>query len=169
MNISKNYVLGVDPGANGALALYNVNDGLILNVWRMPNEEIILTNKKKTKRVDILKLWKLYNLVYENVNSKNGVLHIHIEKVQAFGKESAPAAFNFGYAAAIPAALSYALKLTPILVHPTIWKRNIGLQASDKDESRLLAIKLFPELAVLLKYKKDVDLADAIHIAMYIP
>ena len=165
----KDYVLGIDPGTNGALALYNATDGLVSNIWRIPNQEVILTNKKKTKRINIPELWKLYNLIYNNVINENGTLYIHIEKVQAFGKESAPAAFNFGYAAAIPAALSHALGIVPTLIHPSIWKRNIGLQASEKDESRLLAIKLFPELTTLLKYKKDVDLADAIHIAMYIP
>jgi len=160
-------VLGIDPGAAGALALYDVTNGRVISVKDMPFTEHKLTTGKLSKSVDKLELKFMLEQVYEYSIEHDAALHVHIEKVQAFGKQSAPAAFNFGYAAAIPETMCIMLGLVPKLIAPQTWKRQAGLQASAKDEARLLVRQLFPGLREVLKYKKDVDKADAILIAMY--
>ena len=95
--------------------------------------------------------------------------HVHIERVAAFSKQSAPAAFNFGYAVAVPAVVARILDYEPLFISPAVWKRQFGLQTSYKDESRQLVLELFPYLAKQLKRKKDVDKADAVLIACYKP
>ena len=163
------YVLGIDPGATGALALYDVTNGRILKLWDMPNTAMILTTGKKTNRVDIYALLLIFELAVDTAQEAEATLHIHLEKVQAFSKQSAPASFNFGAAAMVPQVLAVALGYEPVMIPPQTWKRQIGLQASAKDEARLLALRLFPNLASALKRKLDVDRADAILIAMYKP
>lgn len=163
------WVIGIDPGATGALALYSVTDATVMAVQDMPHIELTLTTGKKSKRVDIQRLreileqWKFLTL------EKDAQLYVHIEQVQAFSKQSAPAAFNFGYAAAIPFAVCTMLDMDIKFIHPNTWKNQFGLKASAKDESRLLALKLFPYLSNILKRKLDVDRADAILLATYKP
>ena len=55
------------------------------------------------------------------------------------------------------------------MVSPGVWKRQMHLITEDKDAARLLVLELFPILAKALTYKKDVDRADAVLIALYKP
>ncbi len=159
-----NYCLGIDPGASGALALVEKSQKEIIKVWDMPYDRKVLTTKKKTKRVNIPKLIEIFTEVLQFTEQP---IHVNIERVQAFGKQSAPAAFNFGKAAGIIEALAYAFLEPPNLISPVTWKREYGLQASEKDAARLLVKHLFPYTKELLKYKYNVDRADAILIAFY--
>jgi Holliday junction resolvasome RuvABC endonuclease subunit len=159
------YVLGIDPGASGALALVELSTKHIVKVWDMPHTQRVLTTGKKLKEVDIEKLIEIISEVYDF--SFKGPVEVHIEKVQAFGKQSAPAAFNFGKAAGIVEALCHAFNFKVTLIPPQTWKRQYNLQASKKDQARQLVLNLFPETNDILKYKKDVDRADAILIAFY--
>jgi len=163
------FVLGIDPGASGALALYDVTNGRVLKLWDMPNTSMILTTGKKTNRVDIPALIKIFEFVEDMAQEMEATLYVHIEKVQAFSKQSAPAAFNFGAAATVPQVLAVAFGYPPVMIPPQTWKKQIGLQASAKDDARLLVLRLFPNLKDALKRKLDVDRADAILIAMYKP
>jgi hypothetical protein len=92
---------------------------------------------------------------------------VKIEKVAAYGKQSAPAAFNFGYSTAIPRTLSEAFGWEVRLVSPVSWKRYFKLQATEKDAARLLVLRHFPQHSELFKLKKYVDRADATLIAFY--
>jgi len=170
------FVLGIDPGATGALALWHCQEGRILKIWDMPYETKRLTTGKNSNRVVVSDLVLIFNEVVEFLDEDNeDMLHIHIEKVQAFGKQSAPAAFNFGYAANAPYALAIALQfwkypyIDITLVAPNTWKKQHGLIVTEKDEARLLVLRTFPDLKDILKRKQDVDRADAILIALYRP
>lgn len=163
------YVIGIDPGATGALALFNCQAGSIEKVWDMPNNQMHLTTGKKTKRVEIDALLNIFDLIIASIDLESDNLIVHIEKVQAFGKQAAPAAFNFGYAAALPFAIARAMTLEVKLIAPQTWKRQYNLQASAKDDARLLVRNLFPYLRSNLARKQDVDRADAVLIACYKP
>ena len=162
------YVLGIDPGATGALALFNCSQGILKEVTDMPNNQLTLTTGKKTKRVNVKALIAIFTRICDLVSPEDNLI-VHIEKVQAFGKQSAPAAFNFGYAVGIPYTVAQCFDLEIILVPPQTWKRQFNLQASNKDEARLLVRDLFPQTKEILKYKKDVDRADAILLACFKP
>ena len=41
------YVLGIDPGATGAFALYNCQEAKVIELWDMPNYEQKLTSGKR--------------------------------------------------------------------------------------------------------------------------
>jgi hypothetical protein len=165
--MAQEYVVGIDPGAHGAVALYDVTNGRIVKVFDMPSAEKILTTGKRTHVLDVVALKDYFEQIVEFTVSQDALLYVHIEKVQAFGKQSAPAAFNFGYTAAIPYTLWIALGYQPKLIPPQTWKKYCGLQATDKDAARQFVLRVFPDLTDVLKYKKDVDRADAILIAMY--
>ena len=168
--MNKTYVLGIDPGATGALALFCPEDGLIKGVWDMPNTQMTLTTGKKTNRVNIKALIKLFLEIQDKVHyEKVSRFIVHIEKVQAFGKQSAPAAFNFGVAAAIPQTIAETFGLEIIMIPPQTWKRQFNLQASVKSDSRLLVQKMFPSLFDTFKLVKHTDRADAVLIACYQP
>lgn len=160
-------IIGIDPGATGALAVYDKQANEIVGIIDMPMTEQILTTKKKKKSIngkylfEILEAWK--NMAF----ASDRKLIVHIEKVQAFTKQSAIASFNFGYAACWPEALCVALDIEYKLITPQKWKRHFFLQATEKDAARQYVLKMFPETARYLTRKKDVDRADAVLLAVY--
>ncbi len=170
------FVLGIDPGATGALALMNCQEGRILKVWDMPHKTITLTTGKKSNRVKTSDLIAIFEEVATYLDEETeDKLYVHIEKVQAFGKQSAPAAFNFGYAAHAPFAIASTFKhwfypyVEIRLISPNIWKRQFNLLVTEKDEARQLVLRSFPQLKDLLKFKYNVDRADAILLSLYRP
>lgn len=161
------YVLGIDPGATGALALYCPQTTQVLALQDMPWFEKVLTTGKKSKRINAKRLAIMINDVHHKALTDNAELHVHIEDVQAFGKQSAPAAFNFGYTAGLARGICEAHELEVALIRPQRWKNQFGLKASEKDDARQLVLQMFPHLGSMLKRKMDVDRADAILISMY--
>lgn len=161
------YVIGIDPGASGALALFCPQKAQVLDLRDTPNNVRQLTTGKKSTRVDVGGLIKIIDMWQEKALRDNAKLHVHIEDVAAYGKQSAPAAFNFGYAAGLAYGICSAYGMDILLVHPATWKNQFGLKASEKDQARLLALEMFPYLNKLLRRKMDVDRADAVLIAAY--
>jgi crossover junction endodeoxyribonuclease RuvC len=60
-----------------------------------------------------------------------------------------------------------ALGIPIVNVQPQKWKRHFELLGTEKDAARLLAIKLFPQLAGQLARKKDCGRADALLIGAW--
>lgn len=89
-----------------------------------------------------------------------------LEHVHAVFGDSGVSLFSLGEGFGIwkTAAISQGLKL--ILVEPAKWKKALKL-SSDKNKSRELAIKIFPQLKENLKFKKDHDLAESLLIGYY--
>ena len=164
---TKTWILGIDPGVNGALALVSPDPVEILRVWDMPNYEEVLTTGKKRKSVHLDELIKIFKFVQTMGASDDANIRVHIEKVQAYGKQSAPAAFNFGYSSAIPFALSRVFGWEVTKISPVSWKRYFALQATAKDAARLKVLRHFPRDSELFKRKMDVDRADAVLIAFF--
>ena len=164
---NKIWKLGIDPGVSGAIALVSTDPRDILRVWDMPNYEEVLTTGKKRKSVEVENLIRIFKFIQTMGASDNATIEVRLEKVQAYGKQSAPAAFNFGYAAALPYALSKAFSWPVEFISPVSWKRYYALQATQKDAARLKVLKHFPHHSDLFKRKMDVDRADAVLIAFY--
>ena len=160
-------VLGIDPGVNGALALIDADKREIINIWDTPNYEEVLTTGKLRKSIDVEELVRIFDRIETMEAQSSGPVQVKIEKVQAFGKQSAPAAFNFGYAAAIPYALATAYSWEIELISPVAWKRYHTLQATSKDAARIKVRNAFPQHKDWFKRKLDVDRADAVLIAFY--
>lgn len=162
-------IVGIDPGINGAAAALQCADAegpeFISDAIDLP------TMEDGAKR-------QIDDFVLANWFTKlRGVDRVIIENVQPMpsipgfeGKRrsmGAASAFRFGVAVGqLRATVRIALGLDPEFVHPQVWKRYFALTA-DKEESRDLALKLWPHSAYLLKRKKDHQRAEAMLLAKW--
>ena len=96
-----------------------------------------------------------------------------IERVNAMpsieGKRSmgAASAFRFGMVFGEIRGAVIANGLKVVDVPPGQWKDLFELRGRDKDDARIMAIALFPELTDQLKRKKDVGRAECILVARW--
>lgn len=165
--MSNTWILGIDPGVNGALALVEPVSRTIINIWDTPNYTETLTTGKNRKSIKIDALINIYKVIQQAAAGDDIDIKVQIERVQAYGKQSAPAAFNFGYAAAIPYVMARVFEWPIAYVSSVSWKRQFQLQATNKDAARIFVLKHFPKQSEFFKRKKDIDRADAVLIAFY--
>ena len=88
-----------------------------------------------------------------------------IEKVNAGPKMGSSSAFNFGANAFGPICICAGMGIRCRTITPQKWKAYHGLLGKEKEASRQLALKKYPQLADVLKRKKDTDRAEAILMA----
>lgn len=107
-------VLGIDPGLNGALCLYG--DG-VFQVHDMPVYAMTV-NKKTRNRVDMLALADLIDSF--------SVIGVDLAVMEAVGgrpKQSASAAFVFGYSVGLIAMGLMNARIPIETVTPQVWKK----------------------------------------------
>lgn len=149
-------VLGIDPGATGALA---VVDGLdLVALHDMPFFEVS-RGRGKRKEVDVRTLAEI--LASVSVNA------IYMEKVGGMTGDGAAEAFQFGRSAGAAEALAKQLGARFVFVTPPVWKRAMGLIGTAKDDARHMASNLWPAKAAEFARKKDDGRADAALVAEY--
>jgi hypothetical protein len=146
--------LGIDPGLNGAIALYypdiSLDRGL---VHSMP------TYKIGTKQQLNLQATK-------NILSDHRMHHCFIEAPHAMPKQGVTSSFNFGKVCGQLEGILACLEIPYTLIAPATWKRAMGL-TSDKDATRQIASRLLPHLSHLWPLKKDHDKAEAMLLAYH--
>lgn len=148
-------ILGVDPGAHGALAL--IEGGRLLAVADMP---MLRVRRGKTDKAEV-DGYSLASLIKE---LRPDIAYV--EQVGGLPGQSSPAAFNFGRAAG---AVEYTLKALGIrveMVPPVTWKKRLKIN-DGKDGSRAAAMRYWPSEAEKFKRVKDNDRAEAALIAEY--
>ena len=91
------------------------------------------------------------------------VAHVVVENVHAMPLQGLSSTFKFGMGVGIIHGVAGALRLPLTLVAPTQWKAFHGL-SKDKEASRALAIRRWPDLNRYLDRKKDADRAEALLI-----
>ncbi len=139
---------GIDPGANGALAILDGNLVTILDVPKVGNE------------IDYPAWAKEWNLFLPFVS------HIWIEKVGAMPKQGVTSMFSFGQRYGFILGLAYTAGVPISFTRPQEWKKAVGIAAkADKGASRLRASQLFPGHADLWKLVKHDGRAEALLIA----
>lgn len=152
-------ILGVDPGAGGALALL---DGPLLRIADMPTF-VVSRGKAAKAEVDVRALFDLLAGWGPDV--------CYFEQVSGIPGQAAGAAFNFGRAAGLAEAAAKSTPARFVFVPPATWKRKLGLlgggKPEAKDAARALATNLFPASAAEFRRKKDADRAEAALIAEY--
>ena len=89
-----------------------------------------------------------------------------IEAVSAMPKQGATSGFRFGFGTGLIHGVLCAHLVPVILVHATRWKKFHRL-GSDKEASRALAVRLFPDAAHVLTRKKDHGRAEALLMAKW--
>lgn len=145
-------IVGIDPGIRGAAAALNGDS--FVDVIDLPTIQV-----GKRAEIDTTKFYRWLNKVRPR--------KIVIEHVHSMPREGAVGAFRFGVAVGMLRALSQVTVHEVEMVEPHVWKRYFDLLHADKDESRQLAIVLWPEHAGELKRMMDHQRAEAMLIARW--
>jgi crossover junction endodeoxyribonuclease RuvC len=148
-------ILGIDPGATGALAL--LDGETLLDVLDMPVVEIVVS-KKNRKIVSP-------TLVAETIKTL-APDRIMLEKVGTRPGEGAVGAFSFGRSFGIVEGVIAALGVPMEYTYPAAWKRALGVPA-DKGGARNRAMALWPQAAKSFARVKDDGRAEACLIALF--
>lgn len=157
-------IIGIDPGLDGALAI-------IEPVEKVVYDTPTFTKKvaRGTKREYDLRRMTVWLRPWAN-QERGGVrvpTHVFIENIHSMPGQGVRSTFSLGYGVGAWHGILIALGLAYNLVTPQKWKKHFGLLGKDKDASRHLAQKLWPDRAVLFERKKDDGRADAMLIAEY--
>jgi len=149
-------IIGIDPGVSGAVAFF---DDFKVTVFDMPT--MALGKKRQVNAAELSKI------IYGQARTFGlcDFRKAYLEQVSARPGQGVTAMFNFGVSYGIVQGVLAALKIPTVLVSPGMWKRRAGLLGKDKDMSRTLAQRLFPDADLSLK--KHVGRADAILIAYF--
>jgi crossover junction endodeoxyribonuclease RuvC len=142
-------ILGVDPGASGALAFYWPAKPDMIAVEDMPIADGKVCAAQLANTIRVMKpdcAW--------------------LEKVNAMPGQGVTSMFNFGVSFGVAKGVIMALGVPLHLVRPHPWKKAFGL-GPDKEQARELAIRLWPLNADCFARKKDAGRAEAALIARY--
>jgi hypothetical protein len=153
----KAYV-GIDPGITGAIGVLDTYDGVDrADVFDVP------TYEKKTGKRDY-DFYEMYR--YLGILAQDYRVFLSLEQQQAMPKQGVSSTFQTGRGYGAWQALCRIITSEFEIVSPRKWKKALGLD-SDKEKSRKLAIKLYPDLEHMLKRKKDHNRAEALLLARY--
>jgi crossover junction endodeoxyribonuclease RuvC len=147
-------MIGIDPGAGGALALV-AGPGRLLAVVDMPT---ILTDGGK-RRIDVKELSRL-------VREMGAVDGAAVELVGPMPRDGRAGAFWFGKAAGLVEGVLAGHGIETRLVPPQTWKRRLDV-SKDKNAARARASQLFPSSAGEWKRVKDDGRAEAAMIGLW--
>lgn len=149
------FIIGIDPGFTGALAVIDAAAGTLVSVVDMP----VYKNPKGRQELNHSLLFSLLDPGTEQVKAV-------LEQVAARPGQGAPATFRFGQGyGAIEMALA-AHSIPVQYVTPAKWKQHFKL-SKDKGVSRSLATQRFPSHAHQFAQVKDDGRAEASLIALY--
>jgi crossover junction endodeoxyribonuclease RuvC len=152
--MSYQYVIGIDPGLSGAIAVID-STSRETTVIDMP---VISVGKKNT-----LNLQALCQFL-EPYKDKDAICLI--EKVGARPGQGVTSMFNFGKSYGALMGILSALRIPYTEITPQSWKKvMMAGQPKEKDASRYVAQQLFPDQD--LSRKKDHGRADALLLAEY--
>ena len=153
--MSNHYVIGIDPGITGAIAVASKTKAAY--VLDMPTRTI----NKKT-RLDEHELLRLVNRF-----KTLGATHAYLEKAQAAPGQSAPSMFSYGQTYGALRMTLVAAEVPFTEVTPLKWKRELSLAGGRENKRQSLekARVLYPEMQDYLKRQKDHGRAEALLIA----
>lgn len=141
-------ILGVDPGASGALALYRPD---------RPGEIEVFDAPLADGQIDAACLGRQLR----DLAPTEAV----IERVSAMPKQGVSSTFKFGMAYGVVLGVVAAFGIPIRLVTPAKWKGHYRL-TSDKEASRAFAIRTWPSSAAFQR-NKDHGRAEAALVALY--
>jgi crossover junction endodeoxyribonuclease RuvC len=142
-------IMGIDPGISGAVAFYFPMVPSRISVDDVP------VAGGEINGYELARLIKIHRPTLAVV-----------EKVGAMPGNGGVSMFNFGRAYGDVRGVISALDVPMHFVTPQKWKKHFGL-TSDKEQSRLRAIRTFPAVADSFKLKKHDGRAEAALLALY--
>lgn len=148
-------IVGVDPGATGALALLRANGSKkTIEVVDMPVGKITV-GKSTRNRIspellgDVVADWAPFVDV------------AYIEEVAAMPKQGVSSVFTFGQAHGMVLGAFATHGVRIVRIRPLLWQNTV----KGRGDPRMRALELYPEMKDHLKRKKDEGRADAMLIA----
>ena len=129
-----------------------------------------MIGEENERRVDVLGFvqiiqdWGVTHAVIERVNAMPSIPDKETGQRRVMGTASM---FRFATAYGDLRTTVRCCGLEPRFVMPAQWKKFYGLKGPDKEQSRHLALDLFPQMAHLLKRKLDEGRAEAMLIARF--
>lgn len=149
-------ILGVDPGASGALVILDTEKNT-LSVFDMPTVEI----KRGTRNVRQVSAQLIVDIL-----SPFTVDHAYVERVGAMPGQGVSSMFAFGRAAGVVEGVLAALRIPTTYVTPQEWQKAMRV-VGGKDGSRNRASQLWPGQSTHFARVKDDGRSDAALIAAY--
>lgn len=141
-------IVGFDPGLTGAFAIFH--NGALVAVEDLPVID---------RRVNAPLLAEALDLYQPELAV--------IEALHAMPINGSKANFSQGHSLGVIQGVTAALP--QVLLTPTTWKKTVGINSGDRDsqkeKSRALCVRNWPEMASSFARKKDADRADATLIA----
>lgn len=149
-------ILGIDPGAKGALAFFDMDSGR-LEIFDMPTVQVKRGAKLKTEVSP-----QMLSAIIKANPARKAVL----EKVGAMPGQGVSSMFQFGRSVGILEGVLAACGVPVDYVSPAKWQRELSVREG-KDGNRQRACELFPAYIDKFARVKDDGRADAALIAYY--
>ncbi|MCK5133530.1 MAG: hypothetical protein KAR40_15425 [Candidatus Sabulitectum sp.] len=134
--------MGVDPGVNGALAIYDTEASALIAIHDMPSWKMPVGKTKRT-RVDAVALAELMDLAV-----MTGVSLVVIESVGGRPRQSASGGFVLGYTVGLIYMACIIARLPIETVPPATWKKLLKVPGKTKADASAIvqrADELFPD------------------------
>ena len=151
-------VLGVDPGAGGAIAVFDTGLNAVV-VDDMPTATVRVGRHERRQISETVLAALVRECDPDTAFIERGV--------HAFSPgQGVTSAFTFGMAYGMVRGVLAALSIPVQLVTPQEWKRNFRL-GPDKREARLIAARMFPDSAQRFIRVRDDGRAEAALLALF--
>ena len=153
-------VLGIDPGASGALTLLSSDHENIIDIADMPIFHVKIGGTTSAQinisgLIELLENWKL-----------RGPYHAYVEQVGATPGKGVVQMFRFGENFGVLKGVISGLLIPVSFVHPNEWKR-VTRTPKDKDGARQRACQVFPVWAGAFQKHKDDGRSESALIGLY--
>lgn len=155
--MSVDYIIGVDPGMSGAIAIIDTRKGLV-DAIDMPTVEIQVGKAMKRRVAP--------EVIASELRTYAPYAVAYIEKVSAMPGQGVSSMFAFGEAYGLVRGVLAGMGIPCTAVTPAVWTKAMRV-AGGKDGSRQRAMELWPDKAALFKRVKDDGRADAALIAQW--
>lgn len=136
-------ILGIDPGAHGAFAIYDPATGKLgADIWDMPTWKQQV-GRTKRDRIDAIAVAEMFDML-----AMYGVDFIVMEAVGGYGKQPGSAGFQFGYGVGIVYMACIYSRIPVETVVPSVWKQMMNVPGKKKatdDAIMQRANELFPD------------------------
>ena len=155
---SYDYMIGIDPGLTGAVAVLD-KFGRLVNLHDLPTAGNGKGSAKVKNQISAPELANILQLYPNSIAC--------LESVASRPGQGVAGVFSLGDSFGCIRGTLGALRIPLIMVSPNAWKNACGIaKGADKDYSRTLALQLFPEANIGLK--KHHNRAEAILLARHL-